>query len=145
MLTSLEILEEEAARLGIAVDYRTLHPDDPVDGLYVDLDKGKHKVILLNRHRSESRKVAALAEEIGHHLASYGNIIKQNTVTARKQERAGRKWAIQKLLPHYKLESLLRQNTETVEIADELGVPEDFIWEAIQFYNTKSLQTRMDI
>ena len=134
-LTALELLEEEAVQMGIIIDYKLLRDEDEADGLYVDIGENRAKVIALNRYRSQAEQFAALAEEMGHHFASCGNIIKQDTITSRKQEMAGRRWAIRKILPLEKLEII--RHLGIYAFAEEMGVPIDFIQEAMRYYNSQ--------
>lgn len=62
-------------------------------GLYKD------KKIIIRRGMSGVEVKCILAEELGHHFCTYGDIIDQSDIQNRKQERIARKWAYKKLLP----------------------------------------------
>src|SRR5690606_29435302 len=56
-------------------------------------------VIALNKNISTtSEKTCVLAEELGHHHTSYGNIIDTSKVENRKQEVKARRWAVRRLV-----------------------------------------------
>ena len=83
-------------------------------------------------------KSCVLAEEIGHYLTSYGDILDQNHVPNRKQESRARAVA-------YDLQVGLNGIIEAYEagctsaymISDYLGVTELFLKEAITYYQAK--------
>lgn len=81
------------------------------------------------------KKADVLAEELGHYYTSVGRIVEQDTVNARKQERTARLWAYNKRIG---LTGILRafQNhcTSRYEIAEYLGVSEDTLAEALEYY-----------
>lgn len=139
-MTALEILEDIAHGLGIYIDDRLLREDDAVDGLYFDVGSSRAKVIAINRHRSKACQFTTLAEELGHHFASSGDIIKQNTVTSRKQERYGRQWAIRRILSPGTLGRLAKEGiVKTYEIAEALDITEDFVLEALEYYRIRGI------
>lgn len=101
-------------------------------GLYSD---GR---ILIERKMSNAEKACVLAEEIGHHYTSTGNILDQSDVRNRKQELIARIWAYQRLIP---LKSLIKANDYGIrnqyELANLLEVTEEFLAEALSYYKAK--------
>lgn len=65
------------------------------DGLYAD------GCVWINKDMPTSKKLAVLAEEIGHYETSSGNILDQNNTSNRKQELAARKWAYEYVVALY--------------------------------------------
>lgn len=59
-------------------------------GLYVN---GR---IAINVKMSDIEKACVLAEELGHHYTTYGNILDQSDTSNRKQELRARAWAYNK-------------------------------------------------
>ncbi len=102
-------------------------------GLYYD------KVIGLNKNlETTAEKCCVLAEELGHYYTSAGNILDQSKIENRKQERRARTWAYQKLVPLDKLVLAYKEGIRTkYELAEFLGVTEQFLAEALKYYKEK--------
>ncbi|MGG3282766.1 ImmA/IrrE family metallo-endopeptidase [Paenibacillus solani] len=128
---SYESLLIEAQSEGIEVFERPLI--GTLKGLYSDniicIDKDLENCI---------EKVCILAEEIGHHHTSTGDILNQQDVRNRKQELRARQWAYEKLIP---LSAIVEVRQAKVngrhEIADFLGVTEEFLQATIDRYRDK--------
>lgn len=117
----------EAERAGLLVKEKCLPLSD---------GRIKGKRIAIRRDiPTLTKKADVLAEELGHYYTSVGRIVEQNTVNARKQERTARLWAYNKRIG---LTGILRafQNhcTSRYEIAEYLGVSEDTLAEALEYY-----------
>ena len=117
----------EAERAGLLVKEKCLPLSD---------GRIKGKRIAIRRDIPTLTKMAdVLAEELGHYYTSVGRIIEQDTVNARKQERTARLWAYNKRIG---LTGILKafQNhcTSRYEIAEYLGVSEDTLAEALEYY-----------
>lgn len=138
MIDRLSELEQMAHDLGVLVNYSVLRPDDPYDGLFMSW--GDRAVILINRHRSLTEQIIALAEELGHYYRSYGDSLKINTIAQIKSENAGRAWAYEKLLPASSLLEATAAGICSVEdLAETFDMPCDFIRNAIRFYQRKDM------
>jgi Zn-dependent peptidase ImmA (M78 family) len=102
-------------------------------GLYVD-----GNVALSPTIETLSEKACVLAEELGHYYTTFGNILDQNKIENRKQERRARGWAYERLVS---LESLITASKQGIrnryELAEFLGVSERFIEEAMKYYKDK--------
>lgn len=99
------------------------------DGLYAD------GCVWINKDMPSNKKLAVLAEEIGHYETSSGNILDQNNTSNRKQELAARKWAYEKVLPLSAIETAVESGCrELWEIAEYLDIDEDFAREALKYY-----------
>lgn len=99
------------------------------DGLYAD------GCVWINKDMPTSKKLAVLAEEIGHYETSSGNILDQNNTSNRKQELAARKWTYEKVLPLSAIETAAKSGCQEVwEIAEYLDIDEDFAREALKYY-----------
>lgn len=125
-----EKLLNEADSEGIQV-----HESDigKLKGLYVD-----GNIVLNPKIETCAEKACILAEELGHHYTTHGNILNQCKVGNRKQERRARAWAYERLVS---LKSLIEASKQGIrnryELAEYLGVSERFIDEAIQYYKEK--------
>lgn len=87
---------------------------------------------------TQIQKATVLAEELGHYHTTTGNILDQTDVSNRKQERHARIWAYDKLIG---LSGIIRGFESgcqsRYELAECLGVTEEFLQEAIDCYTAK--------
>lgn len=95
---------------------------------------------------ADSEKACILAEELGHHFTTVGNITDQKETENRKQERRARIWAYHKLLS---LDDLIDSYKfgcrNKFEIAEHLNVTEDFLVDCLEYYKEKyGLYVRQD-
>lgn len=83
-------------------------------------------------------KKCVLAEELGHFYTTTGNIIDLKSIQNCKQEMKARKWSYEKLVP---LRSLINAScegcTNRYELAECLEVTEEFLTDALQYYQNK--------
>ncbi|MFC4103098.1 ImmA/IrrE family metallo-endopeptidase [Paenibacillus xanthanilyticus] len=126
-----EHLLRAAEREGVDVYERIMRP--AIKGLYGD------RVIWINRSiPTMTEKRCVLAEELGHYHTSSGDILDQRRLENRKQEKRARNWAYEKLVP---LSGIVRAYKAGVkgryEMAEFLGVIEDFLDQAIKHYQEK--------
>lgn len=98
-------------------------------GLYVDGN------IAIQEGLTSVDKSCVLAEELGHHYTSTGNILNMKDTRCRKQERKARLWAYNKKIG---LSGIIRAYDHRClsksETAEYLNVTEDFLLEALQCY-----------
>ena len=94
-------------------------------------------VIALNKNISTtSEKTCVLAEELGHHHTSYGNIIDTSKVENRKQEVKARRWAVRRLVTLKNIIKAFEAGCRNMyEMAEYIGVTEDFLKDAFATYN----------
>lgn len=128
-MNSYEKLEAEACNEGIdVIDYS--FQSDKIKGLYCDNTIGINAE--LNR---TSEKICVLAEELGHHHTSSGNILDQSKAENRKQERRARLWAYNKMITLEKLAAAKSAGCRNrFEIAEYLEVSEEFLQAALNTY-----------
>ena len=82
-----------------------------------------------------NNKQSYLAEEIGHHETSSGNILYQDVINYRKQELTARKWAYEKIAPLDKIVTAIDSGCDEVwSLAEQFDVDEDFMREALKHY-----------
>lgn len=113
---------------------------DGLKGLYVD------GCIAINKNMTKIEKGCVLAEEIGHHLTTSGNILDQKNSSNRKQEHKARAKAYDKMVG---LEGIIKAHKagclNIYEAASHLDVTEDFFKCAIDYYRKKyGLLTKKD-
>lgn len=116
----------------LMAEYEHLHIEErPMknDGLYAD------DCVWINKNMTTSRKYCTLAEELGHYYTTVGNILNQDDVSNRKQERLARQWAYEKLVPVENIHSAASDGyTQIWEMAEYLDVDEKFLKEALIYY-----------
>jgi predicted GNAT superfamily acetyltransferase len=101
-------------------------------GLYMN---GK---IRIDSKLTTIEKGCVLAEELGHHYMTVGNILDQSKVENRKQEKVARSWAYKELIPLSCFIDAHRFGcTNRYEVADYLGVTEAFLQETLDRYIEK--------
>lgn len=102
-------------------------------GLYAD------NIIWINKLiPTHVEKKCVLAEEFGHYHTTTGNILDQASIVNRKQELKARVWAYEKLVPLSKI--ILAHQLHIInryELADFLGVTEEFLEAALGYYKSK--------
>lgn len=129
-MNSLELLEDEACKDGIEIIERPF--SNRIKGLYCDY------VVALNQNLSDTEKACTLAEELGHHYTSSGNILDLSVVQNRKQERHARIWAYNKQIGLKGLIDAYEHGCRNRhEIAEYLEVTESFLQEAVDCYHEK--------
>ena len=127
-MTNKEQLEQEACDNGITVDYVNFK-SDRLCGLYVDGS------IAIKEGMVSSKTADTIAEELGHHYTSVGNILKQDTINARKQERTARLWSYNKRIGLIGVLNAFQNHcTNRYEIAEYLGISEDTLTDALECY-----------
>lgn len=99
--------------------------------------KGKRIAIRQNINTT-TEKACVLAEELGHHHTSVGNILDMNDIRNRKQERQARFWGYNKLIGLTGIVQAFEAGCQsTHEAAEYLEVTEEYLLEAIECYRDK--------
>lgn len=98
----------------------------------------KNRIAINKGINTTTEKACILAEELGHHFTSTGNILDLSIVQNRKQERLARLWAYNKQIGLGGLIKAYEQGCKNkYEIAEYLGVTESFLQEAVSCYHEK--------
>lgn len=85
-----------------------------------------------------AQKADVLAEELGHHYTSSGDILDRTNVFNRKQELRARLWAYNKQIGLSGIIQGFRAHCQNrYELAECLGVTEEFLQEALDCYKAK--------
>lgn len=127
------------------MDYDNLLEEAKKENLIV-----KEKPLIYTNGRIKGNKVAlrkgmtsvqgkcALAEELGHHYTTAGNILDQSKTDNRKQERRARYWAFKKLVSLFDIIRAYYHGCQnSYEMAEYLEVTEEFLREALDLYRSK--------
>ena len=87
---------------------------------------------------TETEKACVLAEELGHHYTSSGDILDQSDASNRKQELHAHIWAYNRLIGLRGLIAAHRHGCRSrYEAAEFLEVTEEFLEEAVSYYRGK--------
>lgn len=113
---------------------------DGLKGLYVDGN------IAIEKNMTATEKACVLAEELGHHFTTYGDILDLSDARNRKQERRARLWAYRRAFDLVDLISAYKHGCRNrFEIAEYLEVTEQFFEDAINTYREKyGVYTKVD-
>lgn len=131
-MNSFERLEDEACKDGINVITHEFR-NQRISGLYCDGTIGINKSI-----NTSSGKACVLAEELGHHYTSVGNIIDMTDLQNRKQERQARLWGYNKLIGLTGIIKAFQAGCQSRhEMAELLDVTEEYLQECIECYRDK--------
>lgn len=130
-MNKFEKLEDVAYQDDVDVlNYR--FESNNIKGLYCD------GVIAIREDMTIPEKTCALAEELGHHYTSVGNILDMTSAANRKQERQARLWAYNKQIGLIGLVRAFEHGCQNrFEIAEYLEVTEEFLEECIECYRNK--------
>lgn len=130
-MNKFEKLEDVAYQDDVDVlNYR--FESNNIKGLYCD------GVIAIREDMTIPEKSCVLAEELGHHYTSVGNILDMTSAANRKQERQARLWAYNKQIGLIGLVRAFEHGCQNrFEIAEYLEVTEEFLEECIECYRNK--------
>lgn len=125
-----EALLEEAHQEGLVVKEKPLKYNN-------GRIKGK-RIAIRQDIETNTEKTCVLAEELGHHHTSVGNILDMSDVRNRKQERQARLWAYNKLIGLSGIIEAFEHGCQSrFEIAEYLDVTEEFLEECVACYRNK--------
>lgn len=99
--------------------------------------KGK-RIAIREDIDTTTEKACVLAEELGHHYTTVGNILDLEDPANRKQERRARLWGYDKLIGLSGIINAYEAGCRSsYEIAEYLGVTEEYLQECIGAYREK--------
>lgn len=94
--------------------------------------------IAIEKSLTQKEKACVLAEELGHHYTSSGNIIDQTKAENRKQEQRARMWAYNRQIGLSGIIDAYKQGCHNLhEMAECLDVTEEFLQDALEAYRLK--------
>lgn len=128
-LTKYESLTDQAAQMGLTVR------EKPLAGSDGRIYKNR---IAIRKGMTEPEKVCVLAEEIGHHKTSTGDILDQEDESNRKQEYRARLWAYNHIIGLIGIIQAYEAGCkDRYEMADYFGVSEKYLKECLDCYKNK--------
>lgn len=130
-MNNYEKLLQEASNNQITVyDY---YLGEELDALYID-----NNIAISPEVRSTRKRACLMAEEIGHHKTSIGNILDQRIAENRKQEFQARMYAYNKLIGLQGIIDCYEYGCTNIhEMTEYLGVTERFVYDALEAYGQK--------
>lgn len=97
-----------------------------------------NKIGISRTVETSTEKRCILAEELGHHYTTTGNILDQQEVTNIKQELHARTWAYNECIGLIGIVKAFEAGCKSLyEMADYLEVTEDFLKDALESYRRK--------
>ena len=126
--------------------YEELLDENPrVNVVERDFNSGKIKGLYYNRNiainkkiKTTKEKTCILAEELGHHETSSGNILDLSNDSSRKQEHVARMWGYNKLIGLQGLIDAFEHHCQGLhEVAEFLNVTEEYLIDTINAYMHK--------
>lgn len=94
--------------------------------------------IAIEKSLTQKEKACVLAEELGHHYTSAGNILDLEKSENIKQERRARMWAYNKQIGLIGIINAYKRGCRNIhEMADHLDVTEEFLRDALEAYRLK--------
>ncbi len=131
-MNTYEHLKNEAYADDVdVVDY---HFDSPgIKGLYCN-----DTIAIREDLETSTQKACILAEELGHHYTSTGDILDQSDAANRKQEYRARLWSYNKLVGLCGILKAYEHGCDNLcEMSRYLGVTEKFLLDALECYRQK--------
>ena len=131
-MNTFEQLEEQACKDGIDIIERRFN-SERIKGLYCS-----GNIALSDKLETSAEKACVLAEELGHHHTSIGDIMDMSDSQNRKQERQARMWGYNKLIGLTGIVKAFQSGCHSRhETAAYLDVTEEFLQECIDCYRDK--------
>lgn len=131
-VNKLEQLEQEAFEDKVKIHNYYLG-EETLKGIYID-----GNIAINTSVDTSTEKVCVIAEELGHHHTSVGDIIDMTDTGNRKQERQARLWGYDKLIGLGRLISAYEHGChDRFELAEYLEVTDEYLHECIECYRDK--------
>lgn len=97
-----------------------------------------NRIAIRKNIATTTEKACVLAEELGHHYTTTGNILDQQNVVNAKQELHARTWAYNECIGLIGIVKAFESGCKSLyEMADYLNVTEDFLKDALESYRRK--------
>lgn len=94
--------------------------------------------IAIEKSLTPKEKACILAEELGHHFTTSGNILDQTKIENVKQEQRARMWAYNKQIGLHGIINAYKRGCRNIhEMSDYLDVTEEFLQDALEAYRLK--------
>ena len=132
-MNTFEKLLNEANLNNVSVIERYDFSGTRIKGLYCD-----GNIALSSELDTSDMKACILAEELGHHYTSTGNIIDQTFIGNRKQELHAKAWAYDRMIGLNGIITCYKNGCNCKQdIIDFLNITDKFLSDAIKYYLEK--------
>lgn len=114
---------------------------DNANGIFININNINAIALNYKKIDTSTKEKCVLAEELGHYYydATYSPLCSDVSFINRQEFRA-KKWAFKTLVSPSKIKNLVSKGTKyTYEIAEELGVTEDMLNLACEYYKENNL------
>lgn len=113
------------------------HEIENANGAFINYKDINAIILDYKKLDTSTKEKTVLAEELGHYYCSATySLFCTDTNYIRKQEHKAKKWAFKTLVPPNQIKKLISKGaTYSYEIADELGVSEDLVSTAYEYYS----------
>lgn len=135
-MNKLKPLETEAQEQNI--DIRSANLPTNISGLYYS--NGTEKLIALNAAlETQAEQACVLAEELGHHYTSCGNLLTDNEIDntiIQQQELRAKRWATKRLVSIKNILNAYEHGCQSIhDFSEYLDVTEDFFRKSLKTYS----------
>lgn len=131
-MNTYEEMQDRAYNAGIDIVEYSFR-NKTIKGLYCD-----GTAAISNNIDTNAERACVLAEEMGHHYTSSGNIIDQTDVQNRKQEFRARMWAYNEMVGLMGIIDAYKNGCRnSYEVAEYLEVTEEFLNDTLEAYRDK--------
>lgn len=131
-MTTYERLASSSDAEGVTI-YDRKFRSPRIKGLYCD-----GNIAVSDNLNTDAEKACVLSEELGHYHTTEGIILEMSDDSNRKQELRARLWGYNKLIGLHGIISCYKVGCQTAyDMAEHLGVTEEFLLEALQCYRNK--------
>lgn len=131
-MTTYERLASSSDAEGVTI-YDRKFRSPRIKGLYCD-----GNIAVSDNLNTDAEKACVLSEELGHYHTTEGIILEMSDDSNRKQELRARLWGYNKLIGLHGIISCYKTGCQTAyDMAEHLGVTEEFLLEALQCYRNK--------
>lgn len=105
-----------------------------------------NRIAIRKNIATTTEKACVLAEELGHHYTTTGNILDQQNVVNAKQELHARTWAYNECIGLIGIVKAFESGCKSLyEMADYLNVTENFLKDALESFRRKyGIYTEID-
>ncbi|MDD7793657.1 ImmA/IrrE family metallo-endopeptidase [Clostridium sp. 'White wine YQ'] len=122
-----------------------------IEGLYFKAPGLPPSIAINKSILSDSKRlISVLAEELGHHFTSYGDLSTEcftysEKIQISKQERKARNWATNFIMPYEKIIDAIKEGYRTIfELSDYFNVTPIFILDRFYFLSLEKPNLEVD-
>lgn len=125
---------EQADSVGIDIEFKNLSSED-IPAVTIEIGE-EYTIVVNGRYKDTFQRLkCVLAHELGHCLTGATHTLSSSLDTISRHEYRANKWAIEALLPLFKIQQAAMLGcTEIWQLAEWFHVEEDFMRLAIWYY-----------